>query len=128
MDFELLINRYDYWDIDDSDSELEYDRPDLFEPFESDSPLFSPVITPQRSPSPSLLIEPLSLASSRAPLRPILSGDKPSLSKKPYHIIGARIQAFTLFENRILIDEVITKTEVALSTIYKIRAKVCSRG
>jgi len=128
MDFELLINWYDYRDIDDSDSESEYDRPDLFESFKSDSLLSSPIITPQRSPSPSLLIEPLSLAPSRAPLRPILSSDKPPPPKKPYHTIGARIQALTLFENGIPIDEVIAKTGIALSIIYKIRAKACSRG
>ena len=96
MDFDLLINRYTYRDIDDSDSESEDNRPDLFEPPDQASPLPSPCFTPQRSPSPPP-IQPL-------PPRAILPGDKPPPTlpsipvqkKKSHHTIGARIQALTL--------------------------------
>jgi hypothetical protein len=46
MDFELLLNGHNYRDIDESDSESEYNGPDLFEPPDSDSMLFLPYITP----------------------------------------------------------------------------------
>jgi hypothetical protein len=73
MDFRVILNRHDYRDIDESDSEEE-EGPDLFEPLDlDDSPLPSPVLTPQQAPS--LIIEPLPLA----PLRTILPGDKPPI-------------------------------------------------
>ena len=95
MDFELLLNGHNYRDIDESDSESEYDGPDLFEPPNSDSTLSLPHITPQRSPSP-LPIELLPSAPSSTSLRAILPGDKPPPIpplKKSFHTVGARIQA-----------------------------------
>ena len=94
MDFNLIINGYDYSDIEDLDSEFEDNGPDLFEPLDSDSPLLSPIITPQRSPSP--IIEP---PPPPPPTHAILPADKPPPippPKKSYHIIRARIQALTL--------------------------------
>jgi hypothetical protein len=129
MDFELLLNGHDYRDIDESDSESEYDGPDLFEPPGSDSTLSSPYITPQRSPSPPP-IEPLPSAPSGA-LRAILPGDKPPLIpplKKSFHTVGARIQALTLLENGVIVDKITSKTGIAGSSIYRIRTKACSRG
>jgi hypothetical protein len=85
---------------DESDSESDDDRPDLFEPFDLDSPFSLPRLTPQRNPC-SLLTKPLFCA----PLRAILLSDKPSLilpltlapekKRQTQHTIGARIQAFT---------------------------------
>jgi hypothetical protein len=114
MDFELLLNGHDYRDIDESDSESEDDRPDLFEPFELDSDLDSksnsPVSAPLRLLLPPLL-EPLPSISSRA----ILPGDKPPPpppQKSRFHTVGARIQALTLWENRMPLLEVEAKTGI----------------
>jgi hypothetical protein len=99
MDFRFILNRYDYRDIDDSDSKSEYNKPDLSEPnFLFLLPTSS--LTPPRNPSPPPLIEPLPLI-----IYTILPGDKPpppafilipaSLKKQTYHILRARIQALT---------------------------------
>jgi hypothetical protein len=130
MDFELLLNRHDYRDIDESDSESEYHGPDLFEPLDSGSTLSSPYITPQRSLSPPP-IEPLPSGLSNAPLRAILPGDKPppiAPPKKSFYTVGARIQALTLYENGIPIDKITAKTGIAGSSVYQIRTKACLRG
>jgi hypothetical protein len=132
MDFRLILNRYDYRDVDDSDSESEYNRPDLSKP---NSPLPSPTgsSTPSQSLPPPPLIEPLPPTT-----RAILPGDKPpppaptpipALPKKQtHHTLGARIQALTLWENGTLIPEVIAKTGVSRTALYNIRTKACLRG
>jgi hypothetical protein len=132
MDFRLILNKYDYRDIDDSDSKSEYNRPDLSEP---NSLFLLPTgsLTPTRSLSLPLLIEPLPPIT-----RAILPGNKPpppalmpilALPKKQtYHILGARIQALILWENRTLIPEVTAKTGVSRTALYNIRTKACSRG
>jgi hypothetical protein len=71
MDFRVILNRYDYRDIDESDSKEE-EGPDLFEPPDLDSLPSSPVLTPYRMPSPVIELEPLPLAPSHT----ILPGDK----------------------------------------------------
>ena len=93
------INKHDYSDLEDQDSEPEFedDGPDLFEPLDLDSPLPSPIITPQRSSPP--LIEPSFPALTNT--RTILPSDQPSIPplislpapKKFHHTVGARIQA-----------------------------------
>jgi hypothetical protein len=56
MDFRFILNKYDYRDVDDSDFELEYNRPDLSEP-NSLFPLFTSSSTPTRNLFPPPLIE-----------------------------------------------------------------------
>ena len=81
MDFELILNGYSYKDIDDSDSESDNNKPDLFKP---DSSLFlstESLTTPRGSSLPS--IEPLP-SSATSFLRVILPGDKPLPSLPPF--------------------------------------------
>jgi hypothetical protein len=74
MDFRLILHRYNYYDIDESNSESEFEGLDLFEPLDN-SPLSSPPATPPRVSSPVVEPPPPPL------LRAILLGDKPPLPK-----------------------------------------------
>jgi hypothetical protein len=120
MDFDILLNGYDYKDLDSNyNSESKDKGPDMFEP--PDSPLPSPELPPspfpqrgpQRMPSPTpSLPEPILPKILPLPIRP---GDKPPLAKPPNtppssaakkpktkqscYAIGARIQALTLLEH-----------------------------
>jgi hypothetical protein len=71
MDFRLILNKYDYRDIDDLDSESEYNRPDFSKP---NSLFFLPTgsLIPPQNLSPPPLIEPLPLITYV-----ILPGNKP---------------------------------------------------
>jgi hypothetical protein len=121
MDFRIILNGYDYRDIDESDSKEE-DGPDLFKPYDFDSPTPSPTLTPIRVPS--LLIEECVLAISHA----ILPSDKPPVPVKPklvlptskVYCIRARIQALTLWENGMPIPQVTEKTGVKRTALYRI--------
>jgi hypothetical protein len=100
MDFRFILNRYDYRDIDDSDSKSEYNRPDLSEP---NSPFLLPTgsSTPTRSLSLPLLIEPLppithAILPSNKPPPPAPTLIPALLKKQTYYILGARIQVLIL--------------------------------
>jgi hypothetical protein len=74
MDFRLILHRYDYHDIDELDSELEFEGPNLFE-LPNNSPLSSPPATPLHVLSPIVEPPPPPL------LRAILPSDKLPLPK-----------------------------------------------
>jgi hypothetical protein len=100
MDFRLILNRYDYRDIDDSDSKSEYNRPDLSGP-NSLFPSPTGSLTPPQNLSPPPLIEPFPpiiyiILPSDKPPSPTLTLIPTLLKKQTYYILRARIQVLIL--------------------------------